>query len=100
MLIIRDVFTAKPGQASKLARLVKKVFGNDPSVRVMTDLVSEFNTVIMEHKVKDLAEFDENMRLYRERKPGPKMASNAFDEMAGYTDMYLSGRREILQIVE
>ena len=26
MLIIRDVFTAKPGQATKLAKLMKKVF--------------------------------------------------------------------------
>jgi hypothetical protein len=100
MLIVRDVFTAKPGQASKLAGLMKKVFGSDPSVRVMTDLVSDFNAVIMEHQVEDLAEFDEYIRLYRAGKPGPKMASDALDEMAGYTDMYLSGRREILQVLE
>ena len=31
MLIIREVLTAKPGQASKLAKLCKKVFGSDPN---------------------------------------------------------------------
>jgi len=31
MLIIREVLTAKPGQASKLAKLFKKVFGSDPN---------------------------------------------------------------------
>jgi hypothetical protein len=31
MLLIREVLTAKPGQASKLAKLFKKVFGSDPN---------------------------------------------------------------------
>jgi len=31
MPIIREVLTAKPGQASKLAKLFKKVFGSDPN---------------------------------------------------------------------
>ncbi len=43
MLIIREVLTAKPGQASKLAKLFKKVFGSDPNpenvfVRLTSDL--------------------------------------------------------------
>lgn len=99
MLIIRDVFIAKPGQASKLAALFKKVFGNDPSARIMTDLVSDFNTVILEQEKRDLAEYDELLKLYRSGKPGPHMSPTAFKDMAGYTDMYISGRREILQIV-
>lgn len=99
MLIIRDVFTAKPGQASKLAGVFKKVFGKDPDVKVMTDLVSDFNTVIMEHQVKDLAEYEKIMELYRSGKPAPNMDPKAYEIMAGYTDLYVSGRREILQIV-
>ena len=39
MLIIREVFIAKPGQASKLAKLMKKGFGEDQNARIMTDLV-------------------------------------------------------------
>ncbi len=99
MLIVRDVFTAKPGQASKLAGVFKKVFSKDPDVKIMTDLVSDFNTVIMEHQVKDLAEYEKIMEHYRSGKPMPNMDPDAFENMAGYTDLYVSGRREILQIV-
>jgi hypothetical protein len=35
MIIIREVFTARPGQASKLAKLFKKAFEHDPNLRVM-----------------------------------------------------------------
>jgi hypothetical protein len=100
MLILRDVFTAKPGQASKLAGLFKRVFGQDPAVTVMTDLVSGFNTVIMDRKIKDLGEYEAIVKMYRSGKPGPNMDPNAFKEMEGYTDLYESGRREILQIVD
>jgi hypothetical protein len=33
MLLIREVFTGKPGQASKLAKLLKKASGDDANVR-------------------------------------------------------------------
>lgn len=100
MLIVRDVFTARPGQASKLAKVMKKVFGNDPSVRVMTDYVSDFNTVIMEHEVKTLAEYEELLKLYSEGKSGPHMAPDAFKAMEGYTELYITGRREVMRIVD
>jgi hypothetical protein len=58
MLIIREVFTAKPGQASKLAKLFKKSFASDSNVQVMTDLAGEYNTVVMEMQVENLAEFE------------------------------------------
>jgi len=100
MYIVRDIFTAKPGQASKLAGVFKKVFGQDPAVRVMTDLVSEFNTVIMDREVKDLTAYEDLLASYRSGKPGPNMDPNALKEMAGYTDLYITGRRDILRIVE
>jgi len=55
MVVIREVFTAKPGQASKLAKLFKKGFGADPSVRVMTDVVGNYNPVVVETTVDSLA---------------------------------------------
>jgi hypothetical protein len=58
MLIIREVVTTKPGQASKLAKLFKKVFASDPTARVMTDMVGNYNTVVVEMQVKNLAEFE------------------------------------------
>jgi hypothetical protein len=96
MLFIREVFIAKPGQASKLAKLFKKGFGGDPNARVMTDMVGDYNTVVIETQVKGLAEFEE----YKSGKPDPKMDPKIAEEMSKYTEMYLTGRREIFQIVE
>lgn len=100
MLIIREVLTAKPGQASKLAKLCKKVFGGDPTARVMTDMVGNYNTVVIETQVNNLAEFEKQMEEYKSGKPDPKMDPKVAEEMSKYTEMYLTGRREIFQILE
>lgn len=100
MLVIREVFTAKPGQASKLAKLFKKGFSGDPAVRVMTDMAGEYNTVVVEMSVGSLAEFEKQMEGYKSGKPDPKMDPKVAEEMSKYTEMYLTGRREIFQIVE
>ena len=100
MLIIREVFTAKPGQASKLAKLFKKVFASDSTARVMTDMVGDYNTVVVDMQVKSLAEFEKQMEEMKSGKPDPKIDAQTMEEMAKYTDMYLTGRREIYQVVE
>ena len=100
MLIIREVFTAKPGQASKLAKLFKKVFGSDPTARVMTDMVGDYNTVVVEVQANSLAEFEKQMEEYKSGKPDPKMDPKVAEELSKYMEMYLTGRREIFQIVE
>jgi hypothetical protein len=100
MLIVRDVFTAKPGHATKLARLFKKAFGKDPGVRVMTDLIGPYNTVVIEMTVKDLSEFERHMEEYRTGKMNPPMDPKVAEEMSGYTEMWQSGRREVFQILE
>ena len=100
MVIIREVFTAKPGQASKLAKLFKKAFGSDSTVRVMTDMVGDYNTVVTEMQVNSLAEFEKQMEDYKAGKPDPKMNPEVAEELSKYTEMYLTGRREIFQIVE
>jgi len=100
MLIIREVFTAKPGQASKLAKLFKKAFGSDPTARVMTDLVGDYNTVVVEVQANSLVEFEKQMEEYKSGKPDPKMDPKVAEELSNYTEMYLTGRREIFQIVD
>ncbi len=100
MLIIREIFTAKPGQASKLAKLFKKAMPEDYNMTVMTDLVGDFNTIVAEYRVKNLAEFEKQMEEYKSGKPDPKMDPDVAKEMSKYTEMYLTGRREIYQIVE
>ena len=54
MIIVRNSFIAKPGQAGKLAIQLKDMAnaGNLRNVRVMTDVTGDFNHVIMEHEVE------------------------------------------------
>jgi hypothetical protein len=100
MLIIREIFIAKPGQASKLAKLFKKAFSSDPTMRVMTDMIGEYNTVVVEMQTKSLADFEKQMEEYKSGKPDPKMDPKVAEEMSKYTEMYLTGRREVFQIIE
>ena len=92
MLIVRNCFVAKPGQASKLAAQLKSAAAtaNIPRYRVLTDLTGEFNRVVLEYEVDSVAQFEERMKQY--------MNDTGFRaKMAGYTDLYLTGTREILQ---
>lgn len=98
MLLVRELFTAKPGQAGKLAKLFKKGFGHNPKIRIMTDIVASYNAVVVEMELKDLAEFDKMMEDHRSGKPDPRMNPEIAEEMSTYTDMYLTGRREIFRI--
>ena len=100
MYVIRETFMAKPGQASKLAKMMKEAMGMMPrgngTRRVLTDFVSNFNTVVIETEVAEMADFDREMKEFMN---DPKSA--AFREkMKGYTDLYQEGRREIFQTVE
>lgn len=64
-----------------------------PNHRVLTDFTGELNRVIVEFQVDSLAEVETTIQRYR--------SSAAFREkMAGkYTELWLSGTREILRIV-
>jgi hypothetical protein len=93
MLVVRNIFVAKPGNASKLAAQVKSAAAEAKlPYRVLTDLTGDFNRVILEFEVENAAAFEANMKEY---------ATNpAFREkMKGYADLYISGSRELLQIV-
>jgi hypothetical protein len=93
MLVIRNCFVAKPGNASKLAVQLKEAAaaGNIPRHRVLTDLTGEFNRVILEFEVENVAGFEARLKDYA--------TNEAFRaKMKGYTDLWISGSREILQI--
>lgn len=94
MLIVRESFVAKPGMASKLAKLMKEVMAAQPKwkTRIMTDAVGTFNTVVMETEVEDMAALAARVKEYEER-------ADLRDKMKGYTDMYVTGNREIYQTV-
>jgi len=93
MYIVRDTFTAKPGHASTLARLLKQVMAETTyKTRILTDYVASLNTVVMETELEDLAAFDRMMAEYATRQ-------DLRDKLRGYTDMYVGGRREVYRVV-
>ena len=95
MYVIRETFTAKPGMASKLAKLFREVTSDQKQMktRVLTDFVGPFNTVVMETEVENLEEHGRRMKEHMER-------TNIGERMKGYTELYVSGSREIYQVVE
>ena len=95
MIIVREVFIAKPGMASKLARLMKSVMKEVAGARttIMTDLTGQFNKVVVATEFDNLQAFENRMKDYGQN-PGLR------DRMMGYTEMYLYGKREVYQVVE
>ena len=94
MIVIRNCFIAKPGQASKLAALIKEAVALSKleRPRVLTDFTGEFNRVILEHEAESLAGFEAGMKDYG--------SNPAFREkMKGYTELWVTGSREILQVM-
>ena len=93
MIVVRNYFVAKPGNASKLAALFKEaaVVAKIPKHRVLTDVTGDFNRVILEYEAENLGEFEARMKDYA--------TNQEFrDKMKGYADLYITGGREILQI--
>jgi len=93
MLVVRNCFVAKPGNASKLAAQLKEAaaVANIPRHRVLTDLTGEFNRVILEFEVENVAGFEARLKDYA--------TNDAFRaKMKGYTDLWATGSREIMQI--
>ena len=95
MIVVRNCFVAKPGNASKLAAQVKDAATSSQMLskfRVLTDLTGDFNRVILEYEAENVGEFESRMRDYA--------TNEKFREkMKGYTDLYVTGSREILQVV-
>jgi len=93
MIVVRNCFVAKPGQASKLAAQLKEAAAaaKIPKHRILTDLTGEFNRVVMEYEAENIGEFEARMKDYT---TNPAMR----EKMKGYTDLYITGSREILQI--
>ena len=94
MMIVRNCFIAKPGQASKLAAQVKEAasVANVPKYRVLTDVTGDFNRVVLEFEIETIGQFEERLRDYA--------TNQAFREkMKGYTDLWETGYREIMQVV-
>ena len=94
MFVVRETFTAKPGKASALAAMFKEVLPQitGAKVRVLTDFIGPFNTVVLETEATDLTQFEKTMQEYMSRQ-------DIRDKMKGYADLYQSGRREVYKVI-
>jgi hypothetical protein len=94
MVIVRNSFIARPGQAGKLAAQLKDMAkaGNLRNFRIMTDLTGDFNHVVMEHEVESASEFEELMTRYASD-------PQAREKAKGYTDLWTTGRRELFRVI-
>jgi len=96
MYLIRDVFNTKPGRAKDLVAKFKQAMPHmrTPAIRgmrVMTDTVAGYWTVVCETEVEELqAYFD----LGRAEPPSPEVT----EAMKGYMDLVNGGHREIFRI--
>jgi hypothetical protein len=93
MIVVRNCFTARPGNAGKLAGMLKEAAtaGGIPKFRVLTDLTGDFNRVVLEYEAENVSEFEARMKDYTTN-------SKFREKMAGYTELWITGYREILQI--
>jgi len=96
MIVVQETFVAKPGNASKMAKLCKEVFSHDKHIkRIMTDLTGQFNRVIITSEYENFADYE---KAWEEMKnPTPEM-QEAMKKMEGYTELYQTGSREIYRV--
>lgn len=96
MIIVHETFVCKPGNASKLAKRFKEAMsGMKEFVNIMTDMTGQFNRVIIVLKYENLTAYENSWDDYKEH---PEEMKKMEEAMAGYTDMYLTGSREIYTV--
>jgi hypothetical protein len=96
MIIVHDTFVCKPGNASKMAKLLKEVMTDNPDmVHIMTDMTGEYNRVIMVRKFNSMAVYEQSFQDYMQDTDEVKKMK---EKMKGYQDMYLTGSREIFNV--
>lgn len=96
MYLIRDVFNTKPGRAKDLVAKFKKAMPHMPTsemrgMRVMTDTVAGYWTVVCETEVEEL-------QTYFDRGRAQPASPELEEAMKGYMDLVNGGHREIFRI--
>jgi heme-degrading monooxygenase HmoA len=96
MIIVHDTIICKPGNASKWAKKFKEAMsGNKEFVNVLTDMTGQFNKIVIVTKYDSLAAYEKSWESFKEN---PEEMKKMEEAMVGYTDMYMTGSREIFQV--
>jgi heme-degrading monooxygenase HmoA len=99
MIIVHDIFICKPGNSSKLAKLFKEVMQDgDETMHIMTDMTGQFNKVVMVSRYDSLTAYEKNWEKYQTDTEKMKEMKEMKEKMKGYTDLYLTGSREIYKV--
>jgi heme-degrading monooxygenase HmoA len=94
MIIVHETFNCKPGNASKLAKMFKDAMtGRKEFVQVLTDVTGPYNKVIIVTQFENLGAYDKSWET-----ANPEEMKKMQEAMKGYTDMYLTGSREIYKV--
>ena len=96
MFVVRDVFTCKPGKAKDLVAKFKAAAPHLEGlgverIRVLTDFVAGYWTVVLEGEIESLDGF---AAAVAGRAKVPEIGS----AMGGYMDLVTGGHREIFKI--
>lgn len=97
MIQVHDTFICKPGNASKMAKLIKENMPFDPKKGpyVLTDMTGQYHRVTMITNYDNLADYEKSFELYQN--PTPEMKA-AMEKMGNMQEMYTSGSREIFKV--
>ena len=95
MYLIRDIFKCKPGKAKELVNKFKQTIPymeehRARNARILTDIVADYWTVVLEVEVESLAEF--------ESRRGFTSKPEVQEIMKDYMTLVEGGRREIFNI--
>lgn len=94
MYLIQETFHAKPGKARELVKRFKAAAphlesaGQGTNFRIMTDVASNYWTVLLQHEVEDIGTFITNLR-------GATASPEVQEIMKGYLELVDGGKREI-----
>ena len=97
MYLIREVFQAKPGKAKDLVKMFKQAaphfekMGEMTNTKILTDVVSNYWTVVVESETENIGGFFSNMRSVT-------MSDELKEIMKSYMDCVTGGHREIFLV--
>jgi hypothetical protein len=97
MIQVHDTFVCKPGNAGKLARMMKEHMPFDPQKGpyVLTDVTGQYHRVIMIMNYENLAAWEADYKKMTEDTEENRKMAETFKDM---NSMYHEGKREFFKV--
>jgi len=96
MIQVHNTFICKPGNAGKVAKLMKTMpFDPVKGPYILTDMTGQFHKVTSIHNYENLTAYEEDMKKEMDWSTKSKEEQDAWK---GFNDMYVSGSREIYKV--